>query len=183
MPDPESTSNREATQQEIDYLAGLLQKRFSFPPKYDADTPSVYIHPVSNNLTPEQIDSGEHAPTIGKLDDGGPEHLVAPSGDPMVLRAVRGVVLPERGSLSDTKLLRYTILYPGSDTSAHLIGADGTIVPPRSDRRFLVDIYDDGRPSEAWSGLSSHDHKRATSQDIADLYGDIELAREVPQAA
>ncbi|HZL08131.1 MAG TPA: hypothetical protein VFC50_02970 [Candidatus Dormibacteraeota bacterium] len=184
MPRPEGASAAEANQPEIDYLAKMLQARFPLPPEDDLSTPASYIHPVSNNFTPEQIASKEHAPTIGKLNDAGIDHLVTATGDEVKLRAVRGVVLPERGSLTDRKLLRYIIFYPGNLAVAGGIGSGGTAKPSRPDRGFLVDVYDDGRPSEAWTGLSNSDHRRATSAEVSDVYMDIERSRAAsPEAA
>ena len=184
MPRPEAASAAEANQTEIDYLAQMLQAKFPLPPGDDLSAPASYIHPVSGNFTPEQIDSKQHAPTIGKLNDAGVDHLVTALGDEIKLRAVRGVVLPEKGSLTTDKLLRYIVFYPANSAVAGGIGSGGAAKVSRPDRGFLVDVYDDGRPSEAWTGLSNEDHRRVTSAEVADMYRDIERSRAAsPEAA
>jgi|GEM_PF-4028282 len=170
----------EPTQEEINFLASMLLTRFPLFPEFDFEQPVTFMRPISDNFTPEQIDSGKHAPSIGKVNDAGVDHLEKVFGAKIELRGVRGLVLPERGSLSDRKLTRYSVLYPGNGLTAHITGFNGTVEVPRADRQLLVDVYDDrSRPAEVWTGLSHRDHQRATATEIANTYTDISLSRLV----
>jgi hypothetical protein len=98
-------------------------------------------------------------------------HLITTLDQQIQVSIIRGATY-----VSSDKLFRYDITLPGNEFIVKVGGSDGVVQVPTSKKRFLVDIYDDGRPIEVWDG-----RQPATSHAVFNLYNDIELAREMPE--
>lgn len=168
----ESTSRAEASQEEVGHLAKLLQAKLPSPSNGEPKGKSCTSVPPM--CTVEDVWSTRPQPdfVLYDKDDRADRHLITTLDKQLKVGVIRGMTY-----VGSDNLFRYDITFPGNVLTGNIVGPDGVVEVPSTSKRFLVDIYDDGRPIEVWD----NETQPATSQDVFSLYNDIELAREMPE--